>query len=101
MFFISIILVSYFNSKLKAKIPNAYNLQHKQHLQFYPINYNSNVLMSSENKYLVALKSELMLYYLVLQHIFSPFIKTFYYPKYILLKYINTNEYIKQFYDKL
>jgi len=86
LFLICIYLVKYFNDKMSAKFPKAYV---KSDLQFYPTNYNSSILNTSENKYMTILKSELMLYSLALQYILDPFIKIIYYPKKILLKYIH------------
>jgi hypothetical protein len=81
-----IFLVKYFNEKVSAKFPKAYI---KSDLQYYPTNYNSNILSTSENKYMTILKSELMLYSLALQYILEPFVKIIYYPKQIILKYID------------
>mgnify|MGYP003685711685 FL=1 len=86
LFLICIYLVNYFNDKISAKFPKAYV---KSDLQYYPTNYNSSILNTSENKYMKSLKSELMLYSLALQYILEPFIKIIYYPKKILLKYIH------------
>ena len=86
LFLVSIYLVKYFNDKMSAKFPKAYK---KFDSQYYPTNYNSSILSSSENKYMTILKSELMLYTLALQFILDPFIKIIYYPKKILLKYIH------------
>ena len=86
LFLISIYLVKYCNDKMSAKLPKAYV---NSDLQYYPTNYNSNMLNISENKYMTILKSELMLYSLILQHVFEPLIKIVYYPKNILLKYIH------------
>lgn len=92
LFLLSIYLIVYFNNKVRAKFPNAYNLQHKNELKYYPINYNSKILVDNENKYISSIQSELMLYYLVIEHFFTPIIKIIYYPKKILLKYINDRQ---------
>lgn len=86
LFLLSVYFVTYFNDKLSAKFPKAYI---KTDLQFYPTNYNSNILNYNENKYMEILKSELMLYSLALQYIFEPFMKIIYYPKKILMKFIH------------
>ena len=91
LFLICIYLIYYFNNKMKAKLPISYNFHHKNNLLFYPINYHSNVLFSSniENKYWSAFKTELMLYHLAIEHILTPIIEIIYLPKNILTNYIN------------
>ena len=91
LFLTCIYLVYYFNNKVKAKFPESYNLRNKNDLQFYPINYNSKLLLSShfENKYWNTFVIELELYYLALQYLFAPVMEIIFFPKNILLKYIN------------
>jgi len=85
VFLICIYLIYYFNDKMNPKFPKAYV---KSDSQFYPINYNSTTIDLDENNYMTLLKSELLLYKLVIDNILEPFIKIIYYPKNILLKYI-------------
>lgn len=84
LFITSIYLVHHFNHKLKAKLPKAYV---KNESMFYPVNYN--ILANYENKYIDILMSEIILYEVLFQKYIDPFISTIYYPKKILLKYIN------------
>lgn len=89
LFLISVYLVKYYNDKISAKFPKAYL---ESDLQYYPTNYNSSILNTSENKYMTILKSELMLYSLGFQYIIKPFIKIIYYPRKIILKYIRKHD---------
>jgi len=88
LFLLCIYLVKYFNDKVGAKYPEAYV---KSNLQYYPTNYNSSILNSTENKFITILKSELMLYSLAFRYFLEPFIKIIYYPQKIILKYIHTS----------
>lgn len=89
LFILSIYFIVDFNNRIKVKFPKSYNLLHKNNLQFYPTNYNSQSLFQNENKYWNSIKSELMIFYTIIKFIFTPIIKIIYYPKKILFNYIN------------
>lgn len=89
IFLLCFYLIYYIDKKGKMKLPESYNIDHRNDLEYYPINYNSKMLLKNENKWVTMLKAELLIYFVFLKTITMPIMKGLYYPKKIILSYIN------------
>lgn len=94
LFILCIYSIFYFDNKFSAKIPIAYNLEHKNNLKYYPVNYNNTQI--NPNGFRMKIQNELTLYYLVVQSVITPIINIIYYPKNIIYGYINEKRLFKK-----